>query len=202
MSCAACGEVAAELVEHLRAALRGLLTLLLAGAPDVDRLLALVAGEQLDDLLAHLVQVCAELDQHLGCDALALTDEAEQDVLRADVVVAELQRLAQRQLEHLLGARREGDVARGLLLALADDILHPLAHAVERDAERLERLRGDTLALVDEAEQDVLGADVVVVEHLRLFLGEHNHTTGTVGESLEHVTPWARGLLRRVPKYT
>jgi hypothetical protein len=68
-------------------------------------LLALVAGEQLDDLLAHPVQVGAELDQHLGGDALALTDEAEQDVLGADVVVAELQRLAQGQLEHLLGAR-------------------------------------------------------------------------------------------------
>jgi hypothetical protein len=39
---------------------------------------------------------------------------------------------------------------------------------------------------MDETEQDVLGADVVVVEHLRLFLGEHNHATGTVGESLEH----------------
>ena len=53
-----------------------------------------------------------ELHEHLGGHALALADEAEEDVLGADVVVAELQRLAQRQLEHLLGARREGDVAR------------------------------------------------------------------------------------------
>ena len=50
-------------------------------------------------------QVGAELHEHLGGDALALTDEAEQDVLGADVVVAELQRLAQRQLEDLLGPR-------------------------------------------------------------------------------------------------
>ena len=51
--------------------------------------------EQLDDLLAHPVEVGAELLQHLGGDALALADQAEQDVLGADVGVAELQRLAQ-----------------------------------------------------------------------------------------------------------
>ena len=40
-------------------------------------------------------EVGAELDQHLRGDALALADEPEQDVLGADVVVTELQRLAQ-----------------------------------------------------------------------------------------------------------
>src|SRR5690606_7794014 len=175
-------EVAAELVEDLAALVgRGGLV-----AADRHLLLALVAREQLDDLLAHAVEVGAELDEHLGGDALALADEAEQDVLGADVAVAELQRLAQAQLEHLLGTRGEGDVAGRLLLALADDVLHLLAHGVERDAEALERLGGDALALVDEPEQDVLGADVVVVEHLRLFLGEDDHPTGTVGKALEH----------------
>ena len=74
------------------------------------RLLALISAQQLDDLLTDPVEVGAELDQHLRCDTLALTDQAEQDVLGADVVVAELQRLAQAQLENLLGARGEGDV--------------------------------------------------------------------------------------------
>ena len=46
----------------------------------------------------------------LGCDTFTLADEAEQDVLGADVVVAELQRLPQRELEDLLGAWSEGDV--------------------------------------------------------------------------------------------
>ena len=103
------GEVAAELVEHERARRRparpdaagggaGLLAARLAAGAGVAR-------EQLDDLLAHAGQVGAELHEHLGGDALALTDEAEEDVLGADVVVAELQRLAQRQLEDLLGPR-------------------------------------------------------------------------------------------------
>ena len=49
-----------------------------------------------------------EADEHLGGHALALADETEEHVLGADVVVAELQRLAQRQLEHLLGPGGEG----------------------------------------------------------------------------------------------
>ena len=185
-------EVAAELVEDLAdppwvpASARC--------APTCDLLLALVAGEELDDLLAHPVEVGAELDEHLGGNALALADEAEQDVLGADVVVAELQRFAQGQLEHLLGARRERDVAGRLLLTLADDVLHLLAHGVERDAEGLQRLGGDTLTLVDQAEQNVLGADVVVVEHLGLFLGQDDDATGSVGKSLKHViAPLAPG---------
>ena len=168
-------EVAAELVEDERGGRRGL-------GRGAGRLLALVAVEQLDDLLADLVQVGAELDQHLGGDALALADQPEQDVLGADVVVAELQRLAQRELEHLLGPRRERDVPARRLLALADDLLDLLAHGVERDAEGLERLGGDAFALVDQPEQDVLGADVVVVEHPGLFLGQDDDATRAVGE--------------------
>src|SRR5699024_9989084 len=128
------GEVAAELVQDRRRRRRAGLTS--AGARRCAGglgLLALVAREQLDDLLAHTREVRAELDQHLRCHALALADEAEQDVLGADVVVAQLQRLTQAQLEHLLGAGGEGDVAAGRLLALADDLLHLTTHGLERD---------------------------------------------------------------------
>ena len=149
-------------------------------------LAALVAGQQLDDLLAHAAEVGAELDEHLGGDALALADEAEQDVLGADVVVAELQRFAQRQLEHLLGSRGERDVARRRRAALADDLLDLAAHGLERDAERLERLRGDAFALVDQAEQDVLGADVAVVQQTRFLLRQHHHPPGPIGEAFKH----------------
>ena len=153
-----------------------------------------VARQQLDDLLADAGQVGAQLHEHLGGDALALTDEAEQDVLGADVVVAELQRLAQRQLEDLLGPGREGDVPGRRRAALADDLLDLVAHGLERDAERLERLGGDAFALVDEPEQDVLGADVVVVEEPRLFLGQDDDPASPVGEAFEQdaASHWER----------
>ena len=51
-----------------------------------------VPGQELDHGLADAVEIGAELLQHLGGDTLALADEAEQDVFRADVVVSELER--------------------------------------------------------------------------------------------------------------
>src|SRR5205814_6890585 len=160
-------EVAAELVEHERAA-----GLRLAGAAALGRALlaAGVAGQQLDDLLAHAGQVGAQLDEHLRGDALAFADQPEEDVLGADVVVAELQRFAQAQLQDLLGAGCERDVAGRGRATVTDGLLHLGAYGLERDAERLERLGRDALTLVDEPEQDVLGADVVVVEQPCLFL--------------------------------
>ena len=68
---------------------------------------------------------------------------------------------------------------------MADELLHLAANGLERDPERLEGLGGHALALVDEAEEDVLGADVVVVEQARLFLGEYHDPPGPVGEPLE-----------------
>ncbi len=63
-------------------------------------------------------------------------------MLSPDVVMAELQCLPKGKLKHLLGARSEGgDVTgRGGLLALANDLLHLFANAIERNAQGLERL--------------------------------------------------------------
>ncbi len=101
------GEVAPELIEDLAVAAlfvvaalagadagaRGCLLAATAAAGRARR--ALIAGQELDDLLANPREVGAELHEHLGGDTFTLTDEPEQDVLGADVVVAELQRLAQ-----------------------------------------------------------------------------------------------------------
>ena len=138
-------------------------------------------------------QIGAELDEHLRGDALALADEAEQDVLGADVVVAELQRLAQRQLEHLLRSRRERDVPGRRRAALADDLFDLVADGLERDAQALERLGGDAFTFVDETEQDVLGADVAVAQQPSFFLGQHHDPPGPIGEAFKHdgsVSAW------------
>ena len=203
-------EVAAELVEHLgtlvvvalrRPADTGGLALL--GAPTLLRTgRALVAAQQLDDLLADAAEIGSEFHEDLSGDALSLADEAEEDVLGADVVVSELQRLAERELEHLLRPGGEGDVTRRRRPALTDDLLHLGADGLEGDREGLEGLRGDALTLVDEAEEDVLGADVRVIEEASLLLSEHHDAASPVGEAFEHVPPlkscacWCRSLYR------
>jgi hypothetical protein len=107
-------------------------------------------------------------------------------VLGADVVVAQREGLAQRQLENLLGARSEGDLTGGDLLAGADDADHLRTDPLDRDVERLEHPCGEALLLTKQAEQDVLSADVVVLESPRLLLGEDDYLAGSLSESLEH----------------
>ena len=53
--------------------------------------------------------------------------------------------------------------------------------------ERFEGLGGDALALVDEAEEDVLGADVVVVQEACFLLRQHDDPAGPVGEAFEQL---------------
>ena len=85
------GEVAAELVEQLRALrlLARRLPLLAAAGPESMRMISL-----------RIFRVGVEIEENARGDALVLAYEAEEDVLGADVVVAERQRLAQRQLEN------------------------------------------------------------------------------------------------------
>ena len=110
------GEVATELVQHQGTGLalsarsrRPVVAEGLSPEPGARGAAAgtAVAGEQLDDLLAHAGEVCAELHQDLGGHALALANEAEEDVLGADVVVAELEGLAEADSSRTFLARGE-----------------------------------------------------------------------------------------------
>ena len=77
-------------------------------------------------------------------------------------------------------------MTRGSASADADDLFDLLADGSQRDPERLERLRGEPFALADQAEQDVLGPDVVVIEEPRFFLREHDDPPSAISETFEH----------------
>jgi hypothetical protein len=127
------GEITAALVQH-----EGRQPRELRSSTWRNGLLVPDAVQHLDDLPAGPVQVGAQRYQNPSSHPVALTDQREQEVLGADVVVAQLQRLAQRQLQHLLGLLRERDVAGRRLLALADDIVDRLPHGIEAYPQRFE----------------------------------------------------------------
>ena len=120
LSCArGIGEVDPELVDR-----RGL-----AGALRLRRRPGGRALRQdADDLVADLVEVDAERLEDAGGDPLALADEAEQQVLRADVVVAEAARLVDGELDDALGARGQPDLADDRAIAATDDELDRRPH--------------------------------------------------------------------------
>ena len=146
--------------------------------------------------MADLVQVHAQALEHARGDALALAHEAEQQVLGADVVVAQPARLVDRQLDHPFRARGQPDLADDRPVAAPDDELDGGADLGQLDVHVLEHARRDALALPDEPEQQVLGADVVVVEPLRLVLRKRQHLARAVRELVEAIHP-VRARLRR-----
>ena len=153
--------------------------------------------EQTHHCFAHVVKRRAEPEEYLRAHTLTFSDQAEQDVLGADVVVPQLEGFPQRELEHLLGARRERDVAGRCRTTVANHLVDVFARLLKRDIQRCKRLRGDALALVDQSEQDVLGPDVVVIQQTRLFLREDDDAPGAVGESFEHGSSVAPRAPRR-----
>ena len=108
-------------------------------------------------------------------------------MLGADVVVAEGEGFAQRELEHFLRARRERNLAGRDLVALTHDARDLRAHFLDRDVERLEHAGGQPFFLAQKAEEDVLGPDVVVLERPRLVLCQDDDLSSPLCEAFEQV---------------
>ncbi len=144
-------------------------------------------AQDVDHLVADLVEVHAQALEHAGRNPLAFADEAQEEVLGADVVVAQASRLVDGQLDHALGAWGQPDLTDDRAVATADDELHRGTHLGELDVHVLEHACRHALALADETEEEVLGADVVVVEALRLVLRQGQDLARPIGELVESV---------------
>jgi hypothetical protein len=66
--------------------------------------------------------------------------------------------------------------------ALADDFDDLAADGFEADPHAFKGTSSDALAFVDEAEENVFSANVVVVEESRLFLSEDDDPPGPIGK--------------------
>lgn len=141
----------------------------------------------MDDCLPNLVEFSTELLEDLSSNTLALADKAEQNVLCSDVVVTQLQSFAQREFENLLGAGSKGNVPTWRLRTLADYLNYLGTNRLEADAEAFQAAGSNAFALMNEAEEDVLGAYVVVVKQPCFFLSEYYDSPGSVGESFKHL---------------
>src|SRR5439155_1088292 len=77
-----------------------------------------------------------------------------------------------------------------------------VAGGLNRDSLRAKGRHRDAVRLGEQTQEQVLGADVVVLEAPRLFLREDDDPSRPIGEELEHVpslTRARRGLYRSVP---
>ncbi|MNY32904.1 hypothetical protein D3C86_1671500 [compost metagenome] len=146
-------------------------------------------AEHADDVGADARQVDAQVLEHANGHALALADQTQEQVLGADVVVAELPGLIPGELEDALGAGGEGDLHRHEAGAAADDLLDLDPRVLQADAHALEGLGGHTGALANQPKKDLLGADEVVTQAPGFFLRQHDHLDGFLSKSFEHFAP-------------
>ena len=132
--------------------------------------------ELLQDLVARPLDIDFETLQDPGGDAFAFAQKTEQDVLGADVGMIESAGLFAGQREHLLDPRRVGNVADHFgFRAGADLFLDLHAHGLEIEAHLLEDVDRDALAELDQPEQEMLGADVIVVEAVGFFASQREN---------------------------
>ena len=150
--------------------------------------------------MADLVEVHAQRLEDTGGDPLALADEAQEQVLRADVVVSEAACLVDGELDDALRPWRQADLADDRAVPAADDELDGGPDLGQLDVHVLEDARGDTLALADEAQEQVLRADVVVVEPLRLVLSQRQDLARAIRELVEAIHRVERLFPSRAPR--
>ncbi len=118
-------------------------------------------AEQVENFFANFFELQAEVHQHLGGDAFPFAQQAEQDVLGADVVVVEVAGLFHRVFDDLLGPRRLRQLAhRDHFGSALDELFDFEADLAQIDVEVLQHIGGDATALFDQAQQHVFGADV------------------------------------------
>ena len=101
---------------------------------------------------ADLVFFRAEAGQRLDEGCVAVAEEAEQEVLGADVVVAVCDRFVEDGVPYSPGLRGDRCLSGlGLRLAVAGDVLGLLADRFLADPEPLEGLDGDAVVLAGQA---------------------------------------------------
>lgn len=109
-------------------------------------------------------------------------------MLCSDVIVVQAYGLAQAHLQYLLGSWGERNVVartrRGE--AFADDLPYPFPQRCQDHTVFGKNTCGYPFLLIHQCEQQMLSSDVAVVEPPSFFLGEHHHSSGPIGETLEH----------------
>ena len=104
--------------------------------------------EQVEHLLAHFLELQAQVHQDLGGHALLLAQQAEQQVFGPHVVVVEVAGFLDGVLDDLLGPRGLGQLAhRDHFRAGLDDLLDLDADLSQVDVQVLQDVRGDAAAL-------------------------------------------------------
>src|SRR5262249_46598798 len=128
-------------------------------------------------------------------------DEAQQQVLRADVVVVELSCLFVGEVDHPLGARGELHILAQIAVAARDLSFDIGTDPSERDTQAVQYPGGDAIVFPNQPQEQVFGPDRVLAQPRCFFLCEEDHAARSFGEPLPHdsLTLLATGCQLQTP---
>jgi hypothetical protein len=130
----------------------------------------------LQNLRARLLDVNVQGLQHPRGHSVPLAQQAQQNVLGADIGVVQVFGFFGGKGQHLLHPRGVGDVPDHLLVRSRTHLLLDLEpHGFQIEPEFLQDIDGDSLAQFDQPEQQMLGPDKIVVEPVGLLPRQRKH---------------------------
>jgi hypothetical protein len=133
------------------------------------------------------LEIDAKTLQDTSGNPFTLSDETEQKMFSADVMVVEPTRFINRELNNLFRPRGQSNFAEHGAVAAADDEFDSGSNLAQLHTQVGEHFGGNTIALPDEAEEKVLGANVVVIKTLGLFLGQRQYSPSALSEFVKSV---------------
>ena len=122
------------------------------------------AAERLAQILHQILRLHAELGKDLRCRAGALLQNADQEMLGADIGMPHPPALQDGSINDIFGAGRKVVGGKHGRRADADAAFDHGLHLAEADLARMQRRIGHAAVFRQQAEQDVLAADVGMAE--------------------------------------
>ena len=154
--------------------------------------------EDLDDVRSYLLQAEAKALQHSCAYTLAFPEHSQEEVFGAEKVVVEAPCFIDGKLHHFFRPWGQAYFAGHEVFSTAHNAFDGLTRLVEINPHACEHFACHAFPLTKQAQQEVLGADGVVLEALRLFLGELHDRAGPFGEAVE-VPSLVRGCCGSLP---
>ncbi len=141
------------------------------------------------EVLADVGKPQPALVEDFGGDRILFAQQSEQQVLGADVAIAEPLGLFGGEGQHAFGLARKRQVdLRGDAVAHDRPIFYLLTDQFDVGVRAMEEPRGEVFVLTDQSQQDVFGFDLGRAELACFVAGKENYATRFFRISFEHLT--------------
>ena len=157
--------------------------------------------QELDDVLADGIEAHPLFHEDRRRDRALLAQNAEQEMLGADVVVQQAIGFLRRELQHTLRFGAERDLDRGRdLLPEHGPAFDFLPDVLERQVRAGKNPAGQPFALPDQPKQEVLGLNRDAPELTGLVASKKQYSSGAFGVPFEHPVTYVKTAAMGVTK--